>query len=200
MEELDDDLRLPLVEQMLDEVGYTVKNWRADHSERRLAAYYVSSDETLTVAELRAFLAETLPAYMIPAYFVRLEALPLTPNGKVNRQVLPDPTERRPELDVAYVAPQSELEQRLATIWSQILNVKRLGTYDNFFDLGGASILAVQAVATISDQFDIAFPVSSFFQHPTIAEQSQVLENLIMDQLETMSDEDAAALLAEMGE
>ena len=200
MEELDDDIRLPMVEQMLDEVGYTVKDWHADQSERRLAAYYLTGDAALTNAELRRFLADKLPAYMMPAYFVRLEAMPLTPNGKVDRRGLPNPTEKRPELDAVFVNPQSPLEIQLAAIWSQTLNVKRIGIHDDFFDLGGASIPAVQVVAKISQQFEVTFPLSSFFAHPTIAEQSELLEELLIAQLEELSDEEVAALLAEMGD
>jgi len=200
LEELDDNLRLPMVQQMLDEVGYSVKEWRADHSERHLAAYFVSPDESLTNATLRAYLAETLPAYMIPSYFVRLEALPLTPNGKVNRADLPNPAAKRPEMDALYVAPQSAVEQQLAAIWMHTLNVPQIGINDNFFDLGGASIPAVQAVARISEKFNVAFPVSGFFEHPTIAGQSTLLEKLLIAQLESLSDEEVARLLKEMGE
>ncbi len=200
MQELDDDIRPVMVRQMLDEVGYTVKTWRAEQSASRLAAYYVSDDVSLTVAELRAYLSEQLPAYMIPSYFVRLESLPLTSNGKVDRHALPSPTEKRPEMDAAYVEPQAELEVALAEFWSGSLNVSRIGLYDDFFDLGGASIAAVQVVVKISESFGVDFPISSFFEHPTIAGQSAVLEALLIDQLESMSDEEAAALLAELGE
>ncbi|MDX1414818.1 MAG: phosphopantetheine-binding protein, partial [Candidatus Promineifilaceae bacterium] len=193
-------IRPSFVYQMLDEVGYTVKAWRADPSRKQLAAYYVSDDEALTIAELRAFLAERLPAYMIPSYFVRLEDLPLTPNGKVNRRQLPNPAENRPELDKAYIAPQSELEKQLAHLWSQTLGVTRIGIEDDFFDLGGASIPAVQVVAKISDLYQVDFPISSFFEHPTIAGQCAVLEDLLIAQLEAMSDQEAAELLAQIGD
>jgi amino acid adenylation domain-containing protein len=200
MEELDDDLRLPLVQQMLDEVGYSVKDWRADPSDRRLAAYYVTDDESISVGALREYLAQRLPPYMVPSYFVRLEALPLTANGKIKRQDLPNPLEKRPEIDAAYVPPLSTLEIQLAALWSATLNVERIGIHDNFFDLGGASIPAVQIVAKISDQFEVAFPVSSFFEHPTIAGQSAILEDLLLAQVESLTDEEVAALLAELDE
>ena len=198
MEELDDDMRMPLVQQMLDEVGYSVKEWRADLSDRRLAAYYVTDDESVSIGELRDYLAQALPPYMVPSYFVRLDALPLTANGKVKRQELPNPLEKRPEINAAYVAPQSMLEIQLADLWSNTLKVDRIGIHDNFFDLGGASIPAVQIVARISDQFDVAFPVSSFFEHPTIAGQSVILEELLLAQVESLTDEEVAALLSEL--
>jgi amino acid adenylation domain-containing protein len=200
LEELDDDLRLPMVRQMLAEVGYTLDDQPVEQSEKRLAAYYVSMDESVSAAGLREFLAETLPAHMIPAYFVRLEALPMTPNGKVNRQVLPDPTQEHLDIEADFVAPRSPLETELAAIWSETLGLARIGVHDNFFELGGASIPAVQVVARISDTFAVPFMVRSFFEHPTIAEQVEILEELLVAQMEVMSDEEAAALLAEMGD
>ncbi len=200
LEELDDELRMPMVRQMLDEVGYTVKEWHADQSGRRLAAYFMANDDTLTISVLRDYLSKQLPVYMIPAYLVRLEAMPLTPNGKINRQVLPNPAEERPEMDAAFVAPRSHLETALADIWSQALSVKRVGIHDNFFDLGGASIPAIQVVAKISAQYDIDFSVRSFFEHPTVAGQSEVIEELLVAQLESMSDEEVEKLLAALDE
>lgn len=201
LEELDDDLRLPMVRQMLDEVGYRVKEWRAvQSSEVRLAAYFVAADEPVSIAELRAYLERHLPPYMIPAYIVRLDEMPLTPNGKIFRGGLPNPAERRPEMNAAYVAPQSQMEKALATFWSQTLKVQRVGIHDNFFDLGGASIPAVQVVARISERYRVDFPVRSFFEHPTVHEQSAILEDLLMAKVEAMSDEEVEQLLATLGE
>ncbi len=200
LEDLDDEMRLPMVRQMLDEVGYSVKEWYADQSERRLAAYFVTDDDSLTIAKLRDYLGQQLPAYMIPAYLVRLEAMPLTPNGKINRQELPNPAEKRPEMNAAFVAPESQLEMALAEIWSQTLGVKRVGVHDNFFELGGASIPAVQVVAKISEQYHVDFPARSFFEHPTVAGQSEILEELLVDQIDAMSDEEIERLLASMDE
>jgi acyl carrier protein len=131
---------------------------------------------------------------------MRLEAMPLTTNGKVDRRALPDPAEKRPELDAAYVAPQTEVERKLTGIWGQTLNVQRVGVHDNFFELGGASVPAVQVVARVSDLFGVDFPLHSFFAYPTITEQSEVIEELLLAELEAMSDEEAAALLAEMSD
>jgi acyl carrier protein len=200
LEELDDDIRMPMVRQMLDEVGYTVKDWQTGKSDKKLAAYFVSNDPGLTIADLRTHLNRRLPAYMSPAYFVRLETMPLTTSGKINRHDLPNPAEKRPEIEAAFVGPQSQLQHALADIWSQVLNVKRIGIHDDFFELGGASIPAVQAVARISDQFEVDFPVRAFFEHPTVAGQSALLEELLVAQLETLSDEEIDRLLAEMGD
>jgi hypothetical protein len=200
LEELNDDIRLPMVRQMLDEVGYKMQENSTDLSEKRLAAYYVASDENLNGAGLQEYLAQTLPAHMIPAYFIRLASLPLTPNGKVNRADLPHPTKEVLDLADDFVAPTTELEIELAAIWSKTLGLTHIGIHDNFFNLGGASIPAVQVVAKINDIFDVPFTVSSFFEHPTIAGQSKLLEDLLVAEMEALSDDEVAALLAEMGD
>ena len=88
---------------------------------------------------------------MIPSAFVRLEALPLTATGKVDRRALPDPGKGRPELETIYVPPQSDLEEKLAKIWRNVLSLDRIGVNDNFFDLGGDSLLAVRLIASIEE-------------------------------------------------
>ncbi len=200
MEELDDEMRMPMVHEMLGEVGYSVKKWHSEQSEQRLAAYFIANNQGLTISELRDYLRRVLPAYMLPAYLVRLEKMPLTINGKIDRLALPNPTENRPEMDAAFAAPQTELEIGLAGIWSRTLNVDRVGIHDNFFDLGGASIPAVQVVAIMSDQYGVPFPVRSFFENPTVAEQSVILEGLLVAHLDALSDEEVERLLAEMEE
>ena len=98
------------------------------------------------VEELRAYLKEKLPHYMIPAAFVSLEALPLMPNGKVNRRALPAPDLTRPQLETAFVGPRNHAEEMLAKIWTHVLGIDRVGIHDNFFDLGGASIQSLQII------------------------------------------------------
>jgi hypothetical protein len=133
LEELDDQINVPAVKRILAEIGY--EPVETSRTEKHLAAYYLSKTPLL-VSELRAFLAQKMPDYMIPAYFVHLEEMPLTQNGKINRQALPNPAESRPALGTAFVAPRTLLESKLAGIWTQTLNLKRVGIYDNFFELG----------------------------------------------------------------
>ncbi|MDJ0754263.1 MAG: amino acid adenylation domain-containing protein [Ardenticatenaceae bacterium] len=199
LEELDDDIRMPMVQQMLGEVGYEIKYRHDERTEKRLAAYFVA-DHSLTIAKLREYLAAELPDFMIPAYFVRLEALPLTQNGKVDRAALPSPADQRPELESTFVAPETDVESQLAGIWVQTLNLKRVGIYDNFFDVGGNSVPAVQIVAKINRHFEIDFPLRSFFESPTISAQAELIEELVLADLESLSDEEIEALLAEMEE
>ncbi len=146
--------------------------------ERYLVAYVVPSPgEDVHVTTLRSFLKETLPDYMVPGIFVLLEALPLTSNGKVDRRALPAPEgSLRPDLGVAYVAPQSEREQAIAAIWQTLLNVEQVGVEDSFFDLGGNSLLMAQAQSMLSTQLQRDVSILDLFQYPTIKSLAQFLD------------------------
>lgn len=140
-----------------------------------LTGYIVRETETLTSSELRQFLKEQLPEYMIPSAFVMLKALPLSPNGKVNRRALPKPDRINSELEAAFVAPRTGLEEQLAEIWCKVLHLDRVGIYDNFFELGGHSLLLTSVIARIRENLSIAIPFRSLLEAPTIAELSQVI-------------------------
>ena len=138
-------------------------------SEKRLVAYVVLDQEPpSTSSDLRRFLHEKLPDYMVPSVFVFLDALPLTPNGKVDRGALPAPDQGKPELKQNFVAPRTPVEERLAVIWAQVLGIKQVGVKDNFFDLGGHSLLAVRLFAEIEKAFKKRLLLSSLFQGATI--------------------------------
>jgi amino acid adenylation domain-containing protein len=140
-----------------------------DGGERRLVAYVVAAGaEAPSVGELRGFLAERLPTYMIPAQWVMLDELPLTPHGKLDRKALPAPDGSRPELEVAYVAPRSLEEQVLAEIWAEVLGVERVGVHDNFFELGGHSLVATQIVSRAKELLSIELSIKDLFTNPTI--------------------------------
>jgi len=153
------------------EVKETVVLAREDTpGDQRLVAYVVSptsSDEQ--VSDLRHYLQQILPAYMVPAVFVMLEALPLTPSGKVDRQALLPPTGQRPEQKANFVAPHNYIEGVIATIWMRVLHVSKVGVDDSFFDLGGHSLLATQVIARLRDAFGFDLPIREFFEAPTIA-------------------------------
>jgi amino acid adenylation domain-containing protein/non-ribosomal peptide synthase protein (TIGR01720 family) len=125
------------------------------------------------VPRLRNWLAERLPEYMQPAAIVPLDALPLTPNGKVDRRALPAPDSARPEMDEELVAPRSEAERQLAAIWCEVLGIERVGVHDNFFGLGGDSILSIQVIAR-AQQAGLRLTPRQLFQHQTIAELAAV--------------------------
>ena len=138
--------------------------------DKRLVAYVVPRDEQVpTATELRRFLKQKLPDYMIPSAFVLLEVLPLTPNGKVDRRTLPAPNSVRPEMEAAFVAPRTSVEEVLAEIWAEVLGLEQVGIYDNFFELGGNSLLSVQIVSKVR-QAGIQLAPKDFIQYQTIAE------------------------------
>ena len=121
-----------------------------EKSEKRLVSYVVSGSEPRPrTHELRAFLKTKLPQYMLPARFVFLEALPLTPNGKVDRRALPAPELSRSDSKEGFVAPRTETEALVAQAWQQVLGLERVSVHDNFFDLGGHSLLTIQVIAKL---------------------------------------------------
>ena len=144
--------------------------------ERHLVAYFVSSrKQTPTIAELRRYLKQKLPDYMVPSAFVLVDALPLMPNGKVDRRALPAPDKTRQEPTESSVKPRDELELQLIKIWEKVLGIKNVGMKDNFFDLGGHSLLAVQLFARIQKIFGKDLPLTTLFQAPTIEQLADVL-------------------------
>ncbi|MFI5916859.1 amino acid adenylation domain-containing protein, partial [Dactylosporangium sp. NPDC051541] len=134
----------------------------------RLVAYLVA-EEAPSAVQLRAFLGERLPEYMVPSVFVALAAIPLTANGKVNRSALPAPDQARPELEDAFVAPQTPAQEVLAGIWAELLELDRVGVRDNFFQLGGHSLLATRVVSRVRAAFGVELPVAALFDAPTVA-------------------------------
>jgi amino acid adenylation domain-containing protein len=139
--------------------------------EKRLVAYVVARPgSTLSPLELRSFLQQQMPEYMVPAALELLEALPLTPNGKVDRLALPVPAPISPTSAAGVVAPRTTTEATLAALWSQVLGVERLGVHDNFFALGGHSILAMRLLGLIRQTFAQELPLSVLLQAPTIAD------------------------------
>ncbi|MCZ8128153.1 MAG: amino acid adenylation domain-containing protein [Microcystis sp. LE19-114.1B] len=136
--------------------------------DKRLVAYVVlNPNSQATSGELRQFLTNQLPAYLVPNTFVILESLPLTPSGKCDRRSLPVPEPQ--ELSDHYIAPKSPTEEILAQIWAQVLKVERVGREDNFFELGGHSLLATQVLSRINSAFGLDLSVQIMFESPTIA-------------------------------
>ncbi|KYC36596.1 non-ribosomal peptide synthetase [Scytonema hofmannii PCC 7110] len=144
--------------------------------DKRLVAYVVSEQEfTSTLSQLRSFLKEKLPDYMMPAAFVPMKALPLTPNGKVDRQALPVPDGLRPDLEANYVKPQTDLEKSIAHVWQKTLKVEKVGIHDNFFELGGHSLLMVQVHNQLCQIFPGNFSMLELFRYPTISSLAEFL-------------------------
>jgi amino acid adenylation domain-containing protein len=151
---------------------------RRDQSgETKLVAYYISgSQRQPNSSELRQYLKASLPDYMVPSSFQRLDAIPLTPSGKVDRQALPEPDTTRPEMNVRYEAPRTPVERKIAQFWAKALSVERVGLHDDFFELGGHSLSGTLVVSWIHDMFGLDLPVSEFFSNPTIAQLAERIE------------------------
>ena len=137
----------------------------------------MSSKRLLT--ELRNFLEQQLPSYMVPSAFVVLDSLPLTPNGKVDRRALPAPDQARPELAEAYVAPRTPVEEALCSVWVEVLGVGRVGIHDNFFELGGHSLLATQAASRVRDALRVEVPLRWLFEAPSVAVLAPRVESML---------------------
>jgi len=131
------------------------------------------------VKELRTYLKQKLPEYMVPASFVLLESFPLTPNGKIDRKALPVHQRTRGELEAAFVSPRTSVEKRLADIWAQILSINEVGIHDSFFELGGNSLLAMQAMTRLSDTFHTDIPLRAIFEKPTVAGLAEIIETVL---------------------
>jgi acyl-CoA synthetase (AMP-forming)/AMP-acid ligase II len=141
---------------------------------QRLAAYVVHRpDGTPTVPELRRFLRQRLPAYMVPSAYALLDAFPLTPNGKVDRSRLPRPSLRNDDAGAEFVAPRNDRETQLAAIWTQVLGVERIGVHDDFFSLGGHSLLATQVISRLRESCGLDVELRAIFESPTIAELAE---------------------------
>jgi amino acid adenylation domain-containing protein len=143
---------------------------------KRLVAYIVPNRPDLTIKELRRLLQQKLPDYMVPADFVFLNTLPLTPNGKVNRVALPAPDRAKSSLEEDFVAPRTPIEEVLAAIWSQVLDVEEVGIYDNFFAIGGDSLRAIQVVYE-ANKYNLPIRARDVFENPTLNSLAQHLNN-----------------------
>lgn len=170
--------------------------------DERLVAYLVGSGaKPPGQDDLRSFLKQKLPNYMVPSVFVFLKSLPLTANGKVNREALPAPDEARPDLQRSFIGPRTVVEKEVAKIWAELLKLHEVGIHDNFFDLGGHSLLATQVISRMRKAFQLEIPLRSLFELPTISELAEWIErateaetNKWLSELDALSEEEAQRL------
>ncbi len=184
--------------------------------EPQLVAYAVLANNpelpSPSPTELQHYLAQTLPSYMVPAAFVFLEELPLTPNGKIDRNALPAPEGNRATLDSAFVAPQTPLEQVLASEWAAILGMTPIGLHDNFFEMGGNSLAAMRLISSLSNTFEVDIDLRSLFAAPSVAKMAALLlsdaeasariertAELLLE-LAQLSDDEVEAMMSEASE
>ncbi|MBD2201839.1 amino acid adenylation domain-containing protein [Calothrix sp. FACHB-1219] len=158
-------------------VGEAVVIAREDvPGDRRLVAYFIQHSQEQLAIDLREFLEQKLPEYMIPAAFVALEALPITPNGKLDRWALPAPNITQLSSPSDFIAPSTAIEKQLVNIWTEILGIDNIGIHHNFFNLGGHSLLATRLISQIRQIFQIELPLRRIFEKPTIAGLAKDIE------------------------
>lgn len=141
---------------------------------------FIKAEESavdIKIEEIRAYLKKKLPDYMIPTLFIKIDKLPLTPNGKVDRKELQHLEGQRLELSTTFIAPETQIEKKLSKIWSEILNKEKVGVNDNFFDLGGTSLLAAKLQQEINEKLGIQMTILDIFQYPSIQSLCEFLEN-----------------------
>lgn len=170
---------------------------RYDCAPARLVAYVtLKNGSSPTASEMRDFLQPSLPEYMIPALFVQLARLPLTPNGKLDRKSLPYPDDHNRLRDDAFIAPRTPTEIRVAEIIGALFKVQEVGVNDNFFLLGGHSLLGAQLITRVRQSFGIELPLRAIFDAPTIAALAATIEREIVARVAAMSEAEAQALVA----
>jgi amino acid adenylation domain-containing protein len=168
-------------------------------SNRQLAAYIVHvPGPAPRSSELREFLSKKLPEYMIPSIFVRMAALPLTSNGKLDRGALPEPAPGNSLDTTAHRKPESPIEIKIASILEELLRIERVGLDDNFFLLGGHSLLGTQLVLRLRDRFGVMLTLRDLFVAQTVGKLSDEIERQLIAKLDAMSEEEAGELLAQM--
>ena len=164
-------------------------------SKKFLIAYIATGGSESNAAELANFLRDRLPPYMIPARYVFVDAFPKTINGKIDRKALPDANTSVVARDSGYVAPRNELETTLAELFQDVLNVPEVGIHDDFFLMGGSSLLVTQVVARLTTKLDLELPVRDFFANPTVASSAKHITSLINDG--EVDDEDDSDIIAQ---
>jgi acyl carrier protein len=153
-----------------------------------LTAYLVLEEEAHpTVDELRGYLAERLPGYMIPSAFMFIERLPLNANGKLDRQSLPGADASHFATDACYVAPVTEMERAVAELWRELLGLELVGVHDNFFDLGGHSLLMVQMQSRLQEILRREIAIIELFQYPTVSTLARHLSRGPMEKPDEVS-------------
>jgi amino acid adenylation domain-containing protein len=173
----------------------------SDSGDQRLVAYVVpAKDMPPKPGDLRSYLGSYLPSHMLPSAFVQLERLPLSPHGKLDRAALPQPTAENILRDDSLEAPQSPIEEHLAAVLSGLLGVARVGSEDNFFTLGGHSLMGAQLIAKIRENFGVELSLRCLFDEPTPRGMSAEIERLIHARLAAMSEDEAQRLVASSGE
>lgn len=162
------------------QVKQAIVKVREDHpGEKLLVAYALATKEGVSNAEVRNFMQQKLPHYMLPSIFVILDELPLTPTGKVDRRALPAPERELSDLNVELVAPRTSTEVKLVAIWAEVLERQQVGINDNFFELGGHSLLATQLMFRVREAFEIDISLRGLFDYPSISALAGAIDQIL---------------------
>ncbi|MFD4371110.1 amino acid adenylation domain-containing protein [Streptomyces sp. NPDC058486] len=164
---------------------------------KRLVAFVVPQTAHDVPKDLRDFLGTKLPRYMVPDVHVRIDALPLTANGKVDRRALVVPEQVADEMAPPFQAPRTPIEEIVADVWATMLETDRVGVHDNFFALGGDSLMAMRAVVHLRKELGTELPIRVLFDNETLEDTALVIEQHLLDEIEELSEEEAQALLAD---
>ncbi|GAA2271146.1 hypothetical protein GCM10010430_66280 [Kitasatospora cystarginea] len=164
---------------------------------KRLVAFVVPQTAHDVPQDLRDFLGTKLPRYMVPDVYVEIDELPLTANGKVDRRALVVPEQVVEEATPLYEAPRTPIEEAVAEVWAHMLKIERVGVHDNFFALGGDSLMAMRAVVHLRKALDTELPIRVLFDSQTLADTALVIEDHLLAEIEELSEEEAQALLAD---
>jgi amino acid adenylation domain-containing protein len=178
-----------------DVVDVAVIAWQAAPGDKRLAAYAVTRNRAATTAaDLRRFASERLAVYAVPSSIALLDELPRLPSGKLDRRRLPA-AEPDADRETGYQPPTGPAEEAIAAIWRDVLSLARVGRDDNFFTIGGHSLLAIRALTKTRQTFDLALPVSMMFDKPTVAAAAAHVEDLLRAEIAALTDDEVARLL-----
>lgn len=196
LQELDDNYDLSDVRRMLSEIGYDEDRLVSDSPRKELVAYY-ESDHEIDPADLAKLLSLEIPSSMQPRRFQWVPHMPLTINGKIDRASLPSPANfAEIQTEKSHLPPDGPVEERVYELWALNLNLPSFSTEDSFFQLGGTSLVAMEITLQLCRDFEIDLPLQTIFQHPTVSQVAAEIENKILAEIEDLTDEEAADLLA----
>ena len=170
------------VKRIMDEIGYQ-RSETDELGDQKLVAYFTGNKE-VSVQELKEFLSNRLPQYMLPNLFRPLDEMPLTKNGKVDKKSLQNLNSAQLAMDAPYTAPRNEIEEVLADIWKEVLQLKKIGVHDDFIALGGHSLAAIRVTARINEEIEVNFPLNKVFEFTTIASYARFIEETLTELLE----------------
>ncbi|WP_282123514.1 amino acid adenylation domain-containing protein [Algibacter mikhailovii] len=181
LEEINEYIDEEEVKRIMNEIGYEESD--SFENEDKLVAYY-TGDNSISSKDLKKYISEKLPAYMIPSRFKFLDEMPLTKNGKVDKKTLQGLNSEQLELETSYLAPRNEIDELIEGIWKEVLRLKKIGIQDNFIALGGHSLAAIRVTSRINEELGMEIPLNKVFNLPTIEEYSNYIEKTMLEYLE----------------